>query len=141
MPQYVPDTGQVDALARTIYGEARGEGRAGMEAVASVVLNRMAQSGWAAGDVRRVVWAPGQFTVWHPRDVNFAPMMRAGPLDPEFREAMDIARRALLGLLVDRTGGADHYHATDAKRPAWASPSRLTATIGRHSFYRLAARA
>ena len=34
----------IDVLARTIYGEARGESISGMEAVASVVLNRVAFS-------------------------------------------------------------------------------------------------
>ena len=34
----------IDVLARTIYGEARGESISGMEAVASVVLNREAFS-------------------------------------------------------------------------------------------------
>lgn len=33
---------ETDILARTIYGEARGESISGMEAVASVVLNRVA---------------------------------------------------------------------------------------------------
>lgn len=34
----------VDVLARTIFGEARGETVSGMEAVASVVMNRLAFS-------------------------------------------------------------------------------------------------
>lgn len=37
-------TSDVDVLARTIYGEARGESISGMEAVAFVVLNRVAFS-------------------------------------------------------------------------------------------------
>ena len=32
----------VEILARTIYGEARGESLSGQEAIASVVLNRLA---------------------------------------------------------------------------------------------------
>lgn len=39
----------VDVLARTIFGEARGETVSGMEAVASVVMNRLAFP--AAADV------------------------------------------------------------------------------------------
>lgn len=31
---------EIDVLARTIYGEARGEGMQGMQAVANVVMNR-----------------------------------------------------------------------------------------------------
>ena len=32
---------EIDVLARTLWGEARGEGTAGMQAVASVILNRV----------------------------------------------------------------------------------------------------
>ena len=32
---------ETDTLARTLWGEARGEGHYGMEAVASVILNRV----------------------------------------------------------------------------------------------------
>lgn len=32
---------EIDVLARTLWGEARGEGSTGMEAVASVILNRV----------------------------------------------------------------------------------------------------
>ena len=37
---------EIDTLARTIWGEARGEGSAGMQAVANVVMNRAAIGGW-----------------------------------------------------------------------------------------------
>ena len=38
-----------DILARTIWGEARGEGKGGMEAVALVVLNRLDVSNQKGG--------------------------------------------------------------------------------------------
>ena len=38
-PETLPDA---EILARTLYGEARGEDLAGIEAVASVILNRVA---------------------------------------------------------------------------------------------------
>ena len=41
----------VDILARTIYGEARGEGQEGMEAVACVVMNRYKDHKWYTGYV------------------------------------------------------------------------------------------
>ena len=40
----------VDILARTIYGEARGESEIGKRAVASVILNRYKSGKWFAGD-------------------------------------------------------------------------------------------
>src|SRR5438067_2106530 len=36
-----PASADVDTLARTIYGEARGAGQSAQEAVASVVMNRV----------------------------------------------------------------------------------------------------
>lgn len=42
-----PD-GQVDVVARTIWGEARGEGANGMQAVANVIMNRTARGGGTA---------------------------------------------------------------------------------------------
>ena len=38
-----------DILARTIFGEARGEGLEGMEAVACVIINRVKAKKWFTG--------------------------------------------------------------------------------------------
>ena len=46
-------------LARTVYWEAKGEGVAGMEAVANVVINRLAADGFPATAVRRRHGRPG----------------------------------------------------------------------------------
>ena len=45
---------ETDILARTLYGEARGEGLIGLEAVACVILNRVScqkKRGSHGGDV------------------------------------------------------------------------------------------
>ena len=39
----------IDILARTIYGEARGEKTAGKKAVACVIMNRYKSKKWFAG--------------------------------------------------------------------------------------------
>ena len=39
----------LDILARTLYGEARGEGTEGMEAVANVIMNRYRKPKWYSG--------------------------------------------------------------------------------------------
>jgi N-acetylmuramoyl-L-alanine amidase len=135
---------EIDTLARTLWGEARGEGIAGMEAVAAVVMNRVhADLGddglpdWWGEGVEAVCRKPRQFSCWNPGDPNLGKLgrVRVGD-DPLFAAALAIARRALAGELLDATAGATHYHAAWA-RPRWAEGQAPTATIGRHVFYRL----
>ena len=57
----------VELLARLIQCEAGGEGDTGMEAVASVVMNRVHAPGGeyarvGQGSIRRIILQPGQFT-------------------------------------------------------------------------------
>ena len=72
----------IDTLARTIYGEARGEPIRGKEAVAAVVLNRvgraMERGGWWWGSsVAEVCRRPWQFSCWNADDANRTKIERA----------------------------------------------------------------
>ena len=124
-------------LARTIYGEARGEGLAGMEAVASVVMNRTVTGGWWGDDVISVCLKPWQFSVWNAGDPNRALILskEPGSGDPNFDMAYSVAGRAMAGELVDRTNGATHYH-TRSVAPGWAANEIPVAEIGGHVFYK-----
>ena len=124
------------ALARTVYGEARGEGAAGMEAVASVVMNRAGVGGWWGDTVLSVVHQPYQFSAWNEGDPNRALILSKLPFqgDALFNQAWEIAGDAMAGELPDRTGGATHYHA-DSISPGWARGHVPVAEIGRHIFY------
>ena len=67
---------EVDVLARTIWGEARGEGKEGMEAVASVILNRTEiakrlDGYWWGNTIIQVCQKPYQFSCWNKLDPNF----------------------------------------------------------------------
>ena len=44
--QMIDDNGEIDLLARTIWGEARGDGYTGMKAVANVIMNRVQKGSW-----------------------------------------------------------------------------------------------
>jgi spore germination cell wall hydrolase CwlJ-like protein len=125
-------------LARTLWGEARGEGRAGMEAVAAVIVNRAQSPRWP-DSIAAVCKQPWQFSAWNDGNPNRAKMLRLGPDsdDPAFQLAWEIAGDAVAGRLPDRTNGADHYHA-DYVSPSWASGMTRTAAIGSHQFYRSA---
>lgn len=124
------------ALARTMYGEARGEGPEGMAAVAAVIMNRKEQGGWFGSDLMAVIFKPWQFSAWNENDPNrnkIANLM-PGQGNQTFDLAYEIAGQALQGTLPDRTGGATHYH-TNAVSPNWASRLVRTTSIGNHIFY------
>ena len=134
-PWNVRDDPHVRALARTLWGEARGEGRAGMEAVAAVIMNRLADRRWP-NTVSDVVMQPWQFSVWNTGDPNRAPMLAVGDGDPSFRMALEVAIMAIEGQLKDPTNGANHYH-THRVQPAWSRGVEPTVIIGNHRFFRL----
>ena len=129
----------VHTLARTIWGEARGEPVRGREAVAACVMNRvtlaLARGGhWWGGDVISVCRAPYQFSCWNPDDPNREKLFAVDADDPVYRSCVRIARRAIRGALTDPTGGATHYHAEGVK-PWWAAGRSPCARIGGHLFY------
>lgn len=131
----------VDVLARTVWGEARGEGTAGMSAVANVVLNRVAiaraRGGfWWGADIIQVCQKPKQFSCWNRADPNFRKLQAVDERDLYFATALRIARRAVAGALADATRGATHYHA-DWMTPYWARGEKPVIVIGRHKFYKI----
>ena len=128
----------IDILARTIWGEARGEGIRGMEAVASVIMNRVFHRRRWPNTVQGVAKQRAQFSAWNKNDPNRPRMLAVTDDDLQFRQAIEIAQRAVAGILPDQTNGADHFHATSIATPRWARGSKPVARIGRHIFYRLA---
>ena len=124
---------QADYMARTLYGEARGEGARGMQAVANVIMNRVKQGGWYGASIKDVVLKPYQFSCWNENDVNRTIILNAN--SAQLATARSIAKRVISGELPDITGGATHYHAKSIT-PYWASSLTKTATIGNHVFYK-----
>ncbi len=132
---------EIDVLARTLWGEARGEGSIGMQAVACVVLNRVAVARrfggyWWGNSVVQVCQKPYQFSCWNKNDPNYKQLVAITADDVHFATAQRIARRAILGFVSDPTYGATHYHARGIT-PKWAAGQRQTTIIGRHIFYNL----
>ncbi|HPQ50310.1 MAG TPA: cell wall hydrolase [Alphaproteobacteria bacterium] len=133
---------ELDTLARTIWGEARGEGVAGMEAVAMVILNRVAVAQrhggyWWGNSVIDVCRKAYQFSCWNKQDPNLPRLLSVGKDNLYFVTATRVAQRALLGFLKDQTKGATHYHERSIS-PKWAVGQHPCAVIGRHLFYKLA---
>ena len=125
----------VDVLARTIYGEARGEGLSGMQAVANVVINRVKNPSWWGSDVVSVCKKPYQFSCWNKTDPNFLKITTVTKRDPVFVTALALAEKAVNGTLPDITNGATHYHTTTMTPPAWSYELAMKNTIGSHIFY------
>lgn len=127
---------QIDYIARTIWGEARGEGEHGMQAVANVIMNRVRRGGWYGLTPKEVVLKPKQFSCWLTSDPNYNKIKKVTSVDKTFAQAMETAKRAYNGTLPDITMGATEYHARNIK-PNW-NYSKLaeTGTIGNHVFYK-----
>jgi hypothetical protein len=130
-------TDAVDTLARTIWGEARGDGVVGMTAVAAVVLNRAAHPRWWGHDIASCCLAPWQFSCWNSDDPNLPKMRAATAASEMFPEALAIAADAVAGKISDPTGGADSYFAIGTPVPSWASMAKFTRRILHHAFYRV----
>lgn len=130
---------EIDVLARTIYGEARGEPVRGKEAVACVILNRARiarrRGGYWWGDgIEGVCLKPWQFSCWNADDPNRDKIEKVDAGNTTFKTCRRVARRAVGGALKDPTGGATHYH-VDGIEPPWARGRAPVARIGRHLFY------
>jgi spore germination cell wall hydrolase CwlJ-like protein len=123
----------ITCLARTIYWEARGEKAASMEAVASVVMNRLGHEGFP-NTVCAVVRQGNeqgacQFSWWCDGRSDQAKE------DESYATAKEIARRALNLQLKDRTRGALYFHHRNVT-PGWSAEYRKTVEIGEFVFYK-----
>lgn len=126
---------QTTYLAKTIWGEARGEGEKGMQAVGNVILNRVSRGGWYGASVKDVVLKPYQFSCWNENDINRSKIENLSFNDLQKSGAYEIAQKLISGKLGDITNGATHYHAKNIV-PYWASSMSKTAEIGNHIFYK-----
>lgn len=129
------DPQHLDAIVRTVWGEARNEVPEGQSAVASVILNRARSTGKTPAEIVR---EQNQFEPWGN------PKTRADleALDPNSEAYQSILRNiapALSG--QDVTGGADHFYSPTAqsalgrKPPSWDNGKGRD--LGRHRFFSL----
>jgi spore germination cell wall hydrolase CwlJ-like protein len=118
-------------LARTIYGEARGEPRSGKEAVANVIRNRAMNSNQSIHDVCLEKY---QFSCWNLDDPNRKIITQANINDSVFQECLDIAKKCVEGKLMDNTFGSTHYHRKDYF-PEWSKNYKPVVKIGDHVFF------
>lgn len=129
----------LDTLARTIYGEARGEflrfGLAPLIAVANVVFNRKKKN--FAKSVHDVCTAQYQFSCWNKNDPNLQAIIGVDKQNCAiFRKCWEVAENVLAEKWPDLTDGCDHYHARSIK-PYWAIYKEPKRVFGTHFFYAL----
>lgn len=120
-------------LALAIYYEAALEPRAGQEAVAQVILNRVRDPNFpdsVCGVVFQGADRPGcQF--------SFAcdGSMARPPVAWAWSQAQAVAQKALDGFVASEVGSATFYHA-DYVFPSWGAARLKLRQIGAHIFYR-----
>jgi spore germination cell wall hydrolase CwlJ-like protein len=134
-----------DILARTLWGEARGELLAGQIAVAWTIRNRVdmdlhndGKPDWWGEGYAGVCQKPYQFSCWNRSDPNYAYLSGAKQIPfREFAQAQIAAGQVIAGKIPDPTGGATHYYATTMPAaPVWAAKAKQTLRLGRHVFFK-----
>ena len=123
-------TRETKIIAITILAEARGEGEAGMYAVAAVIAQRAFERKRTPSAVCLKKW---QFSCWNGKTLkNLEHLLKV----PQADYALALAKNIKL-LSRDFVGYANHYHNNKIKLPYWAKGEKPVKTIGNHIFYKL----
>lgn len=124
-------------LAKTLWGEARGEMLQGLVAVAWVVVNRLRAATWYGSSITACCLKPYQFSCWNTNDPNRQYLDGLAPNDLDYRRCLGAAALVLSGDIPDPTNGATSYHVASMNpKPEWAGAMVPTIQIGSHLFYR-----
>ena len=124
----------IEWSARIAWGEARGEGEDGMQAVLNVMVNRKKTPGFPKS-LSAVARQPCQFSAYNDGDPNKIKLEAVDEGDLQYQEALRLAAWAQVGLLPDITGGATYFHSNQIERPAYLSDAKVSVVIGNHIFY------
>lgn len=132
---------EVDTLARTLFGEARGGYHGDRVAVANVIMHRVnadlgndGKPDWWGEGVIGVCRKPSQFSCWNPNDPNRPVIELVTGENPVFAQCIAIAGAAVAGTLPDLVFGSTHYH-TVSVQPAWSRGHKPVIRIGSHLFF------
>jgi N-acetylmuramoyl-L-alanine amidase len=117
--------GDLLAVSRVVYGEARGESFCGMAAVAWTILNRYLSGEEYGSTLRQIAHRRAQYAPRSGRET-----------DPAWLLAVMAASSVLTGTVADNTRGATHFLATWDSRPGWSRRFEQTVKIGSHLFFR-----
>ena len=82
----------LNIMAKTIWGEARGEPYNGQVAVAWVIRNRAERGGWFGNTIREVCLKDQQFSCWNRNDCNRSQIDNLSTNNQELCNMKSIAR-------------------------------------------------
>lgn len=117
-----------ETIASTLWYEARGEGFAGIDAVASVIANRAKKSGRTmASECLR----PKQFSCWNGRS-HSVPKKACGAT---WNYCRRVARMMVNGTFRV-TNNATHYYNPSLCSPSWGKKMTGAFVLGNHRFGR-----
>lgn len=116
----------------TIWREASDQGKAGMDGVAWVILNRMRERKQTAS---QVCLAPLQFSSMDGPHQS-ASLRWPTAYDWSFRLAFDVWHACMSNRTPDPTEGSDLYYATIIPAPEWTARAEFKVQIGQQRFYR-----
>ena len=127
-------------VARTLYDEARGEGETGIDAVASVILNR---AGGKAEKLPTVCLKKFQFSGWNERKnldpKNYKILIPSKARKPGKDRDMWLycqktAGKLIFGEFKSTIGKLNSYYAHDKVTPDWADSLKDVKVVGNHTF-------
>lgn len=131
--QEIAVASQYRCLAQAVYFEGRGESKAGQQAIAHVVLNRLRDDRYPS-TICGVVYQNKDQP--HRCQFSFACDGRSDkPHDKwAWRQSLKVALEALTGASKDTTRDSTHFHARSVE-PEWAMTLKPTVKVGQHVFY------
>ena len=134
-------TREQNTIAQTLLGEARGEGKAGMYAVACIVKRRMELKSYP-NTAMGVCLEPSQFDYWTQRkrvkwdDQNRANVRRLMKGNTELVRYAKMLAININRVDLNYTKNADHYCTLDTHN-YWTKGNKPVAIIGQHKFFKL----
>lgn len=124
-------------VALTILGEARGEGKKGMYAVACVIQKRASERNLTPA---KVCHQPYQFSIWNAGKGKIKKESELYYLwkSKSMMYARELARAICQGKKLDQkfTGNANHYCRKEINN-YWTKKGTITKIIGNHKFFKL----
>lgn len=133
----------LDVVARTVYGEARGEPWLGKVAVAWVIRNRVEvdlndddkPDWWGEGYIP-ISKHPWQFSCWNEKDPNRELLEKIDvSTSSVFRECVAAASMVMLGMIPDPTFRSFHYINPKYARAEWFVGKQHCFSVGKHIFF------
>lgn len=108
---------EYEYLAKTLYGEARGENYESMVAIAWVIRNRVTI--WKS-TYQKIVMQPQQFSCWNRNDPNYDNIQN--PNDDKWKTANEISHGIIDGKIANPVPNVVHYYSPKSMRPSGSRP-------------------